>query len=117
MLVVRFARSGQRNCVVIAGAPFVYACTRLGSFVLPARCPHRGGPLHLADLEHDKPRLVCPWHGRRSSIGRCINRGIPTSRRGELITAVFPHPSGTAYTLEHRPLSPDLVMTSLAENR
>jgi phenylpropionate dioxygenase-like ring-hydroxylating dioxygenase large terminal subunit len=108
VLAVRFAIGGRRNCVVIDGEPFVYARTRLGSFVLPARCRHRGGPLHLAALEHDRLRLVCPWHERRSSVAGCLRAGIPSVRRGEQVTAVFPHPPGTPYGLQHRPVSPDL---------
>jgi nitrite reductase (NADH) small subunit len=108
VLVVNFAVAGQDNCVVIDDEPFVYARTRLGTFVLSARCRHRGGPLHLARLERDEQRLVCPWHERRSSVARCLRAGIPSVRHGGRVTAVFPHAAGTRYVLQHRPLSPDL---------
>lgn len=108
MLVVSFAMAGRANCVVIEDEPFVYARTRLGAFVLPARCRHRGGPLHLARLERGEQRLVCPWHDRRSSVSRCLRSGIPSVRRGGRVTAVFPYAAGTRYSLQHRPLSPDL---------
>jgi nitrite reductase (NADH) small subunit len=108
MLVVSFAIAGRGNCVVVEGEPYVYARTRLGGFVLPARCKHRGGPLHLARLEHGKPRLVCPWHERRSSLSGCLHAGIPAVRRGGRVTAVLAHAKATPYGLQHRPLSPDL---------
>jgi hypothetical protein len=100
--------AGLGNCVVIDDQPFVYASTRLGAFVLPARCRHRGGPLHLGRLESREQRLVCPWHERRSSVARCLRAGIPSVRHGGRVTAVFPYAAGTSYSLQHRPLSPDL---------
>lgn len=110
MLVVNFAVSGRHNCVSVAGAPYVYARTEQGSFVLPARCPHRGGPLHLATFDEPRGhRLVCPWHGRATSVTRAIKAGIPAVRRGDRVTAVLPADSGSPYDLEHRPLSPDLA--------
>jgi nitrite reductase (NADH) small subunit len=117
MLVVSFATGGRSNCVVIGEEPYVYARTPLGAFVLPARCRHRGGPLHLARLERGRLRLVCPWHERSSSIAGCLQAGIPSVQRGERVTAVFPHARGTPYSVEHRPLSPDLVSPSQAGAR
>lgn len=110
MLVVSFAVTGRSNCVIVDGEPFVYARTALGAFVLPARCRHRGGPLHLARLERGKLRLVCPWHELRSSVAGCLRAGIPTVRRENRVTAVFLHAASTPYRLEHRPLSPDLAV-------
>lgn len=112
MLVVTFAASGRGNCVQVggdaAGLPYVYARTAAGSFVLPARCPHRGGPLHLARLDESKRTLVCPWHGGRVSVGRLLQSGIPAVRSGNRVVAVLPHDPGTEYRVEHRPLSPDI---------
>ncbi|SER27375.1 Rieske 2Fe-2S domain-containing protein [Actinokineospora terrae] len=115
MLVLTFAVSGAGNCVRVAGAPYVYARSRFGSFVLPARCPHRGGPLHLGVFEPDRPRLVCPWHERASSVTRAITAGVPVVRNGNRATAVFPHPPGTPHELTHLPLSPDLGGTHSQE--
>ena len=116
MLVVTFAASGRGNCVQVAdgasgGTPYVYARTVAGSFVLPARCPHRGGPLHLASLDASRRSLVCPWHGGRVSVGRLLRSGIPAVRNGNRVVAVLPHEPGTEYRVEHRPLSPDLDAT------
>lgn len=109
MLVVNFAVTGRHNCVSVAGAAYVYARTRLGAFVLPARCPHRGGPLHLATFEPQGNRLVCPWHGRATSVTKAIKAGIPAVRRGGRVTAVLPADPRSGYTLEYRPMSPELA--------
>jgi nitrite reductase (NADH) small subunit len=108
MLVVSFAQSGKGNCVQVGGTAYVYARTVAGSFVLPAGCPHRGGPLHLARMNESRTKLVCPWHGGVVSIRRLVKSGIPAVRNGNRVVAVFPDHAGTEYWLEHRPLSPDV---------
>ncbi len=108
MLVLTFSTDGVGNCVEVADRPYVFARTGLGSFVMPARCPHRGGPLHLGGLTDDG-RLVCPWHGRATSVRRMIRTGVPAVRRGTTVTAVFPDEDGTEHRTTHRPLSADLV--------
>ncbi|AHH96099.1 Rieske 2Fe-2S domain-containing protein [Kutzneria albida] len=115
MLVLSFAVSGAGNCVTVEDMPYVYARSRLGSFVLPARCPHRGGPLHLATVEPDRARLVCPWHERASSVRRALSSGVPVVRNGNRATAVFPHEAGTPHHLTHRPLSADLAGKTLED--
>lgn len=104
MLVVTFAVAGPHNCVDVGGTSYVYARTAQGSFVMPAGCPHRGGPLHLADLSPDGRRLVCPWHGGRNSLAR-IRQQIPAVRRGDTVTAVVPHPPDVEAATCHRPMS------------
>jgi nitrite reductase (NADH) small subunit len=108
VIVVRFTVSGGHNCVVAGGMPYVYAATELGGFVLPARCRHRGGPLHLARLDLRRARLICPWHQCPTPVGRLPAEGLPAVRRGDVVTAVLPHPSGTPWRTEHRAVSPDL---------
>lgn len=108
MLAVTFGVGGKRNCVVVAGRPYVFVRSERGAFVLPAGCPHRGGPLHLGEFTPDGARLVCPWHGRASSISRFLRNGVPAVRRGDIVTAVFDVGSDTGYSLERRPLSDSL---------
>lgn len=31
-------------------------------FMVPAQCPHRGGPLHLGCKVKDGYSITCPWH-------------------------------------------------------
>ena len=111
MPVLTFATEGAGNCVTVLGTPYVYAQTENGSFMLPARCPHRGGPLHLAVFENEGSRLVCPWHERATSVTRYIKAGSPAVRRGRVVTAVFPGPANTPHTAAYRPLSASLRRT------
>lgn len=111
MLVVSFAASGRDNCVHAGGTPYVYARTGRTAFVLPARCPHRGGPLHLATVDQSGTRLVCPWHCGSKSLTRLVGAGIPAVRTGNRVVAVLPHDPDAEHRLEHRPLSPDLDPT------
>jgi nitrite reductase/ring-hydroxylating ferredoxin subunit len=109
MPVVTFAVEGAGNCIVVSDSPYVFARTAMGSFMLPARCPHRGGPLHLADFDGGS-RLTCPWHERATSVTRAAKAGIPAVRRGRVVTAVFPGPPDLAYRREYRPMSPTLTV-------
>lgn len=108
MLVVTVSTSGRGNCAQVGGADYVYVDAPMGSFVLPATCPHRGGPLHLAQVEPGRARLVCPWHGRATSVTAAARRGIPAVRRRDEVTIVFPDDKGSEYSLRHLPLSADL---------
>jgi nitrite reductase (NADH) small subunit len=106
---VTFPAGGAGNCVETGSGAYVYAQTRHGEFVMPATCPHRGGPLHLAEFAGDSPRLVCPWHGHSSYVARWLHQGIPAVRRGNTVTAVLPADAGAGYRRTHRPLSADLA--------
>jgi len=105
MLVLTFAATGTGNCAEVDGVPYVFARTRLGSFVMPAKCPHRGGPLHLAEFEGGGGRLVCPWHGGCASVARMIKTAVPAVRRGNAVTAVFPCGVDATHVITYRPLS------------
>lgn len=109
MLVLTFRVQGRDNSVTVAGVSYVFARAFCGGFVMPARCAHRGGPLHLATFQPGTTRLVCPWHGRATSVTRAVRAGIPAVRRGDAVTAVFPYDEGTHYTVQHLPLSADLT--------
>ncbi|UQA97265.1 Rieske 2Fe-2S domain-containing protein [Streptomyces halobius] len=103
-----FSVAGRNNCAVVAGEPYVYARTDEGAFVMRARCPHRGGPLHLATLAPERNRLVCPWHERKTSLTR-LRQEIPAVRSGDTVTAVFPGTPDATVGFGHRPLSVDLA--------
>jgi hypothetical protein len=105
MLVVNFSAKGDGNCVVVEGRPFVLARTGKGSFLVRASCPHRGGPLHLADLDATGDTLVCPWHENGYPFTRSRESVIPVVRSANRVTAVFPGKSAASYTREYRPMS------------
>jgi nitrite reductase/ring-hydroxylating ferredoxin subunit len=108
MHVVKISTTGTGNCAEVNQIPYVYASTSFGAFVLPARCPHRGGPLHLARVEGGGHRLICPWHGRATSVARAARRGLPAVRRGDRVSIVFPGDDPGDCVIAHRPLSPDI---------
>lgn len=60
--------------------------------LLPSRCPHRGGPLHLGRVELG--RLACPWHGSTFRLDRMCARGVPAVRTGDRLVAYVPAPAG-----------------------
>ncbi|ASW53290.1 hypothetical protein CIK06_02475 [Plantactinospora sp. KBS50] len=101
-----FTVEGRDNCVTAGVEAYMWARTAYGSFVLPVRCPHRGGPLNLANFEPGRTRLVCPWHGRATSVTKAIKAGVPAVRRGNRVTAVLPDTvKAEVCTTEHRPVS------------
>jgi nitrite reductase (NADH) small subunit len=108
VLVLTFQVDGRHNCATVDGAPYVYARTEQGSFLLPARCPHRGGPLHLATVEQGTGRLICPWHDRPTSTTRLRKSAPPAVRSGNKVTAVFAVGADASHQLEHRPRSAGL---------
>jgi len=116
MPVITFTTTGPDNCVVVAGVPFVYATVHGHGFVMRARCPHRGGPLHLADVTDDGSSLVCPWHGNKTRVAR-LQALVPAVRAGDRVTAVIPEPMSAdaasaadcPVSFEYRPLAPQLA--------
>ena len=110
MVVVTFKVSGRDNCVTVANIPYMYARTEHGAFVLPVRCPHRGGPLNLATMKSGETRLTCPWHGRRTSVKRAIQQGIPAVRHGETVTTVLSSSENSTVEWNHRPVSAELAV-------
>lgn len=114
-----FSATGTDNCVVVAGTAFVYATVDRRGFVMRAQCPHRGGPLHLAEVTADGSSLECPWHGRRTRLAR-LRAQIPAVRNGDRVTAVIPDTAAALpepdasvsqcpVSFEYRPLSPQLA--------
>ncbi|GLF97755.1 Rieske (2Fe-2S) protein [Streptomyces yaizuensis] len=108
MLVVTLAAEGRGNCVTVDDTPYIYAHTARGGFLMRARCPHRGGPLHLAELTPEGRRLVCPWHERKTSMA-AMSANLPAVRSGSTVTAVVPHDPGATVVVSHVPLSADLA--------
>ncbi|MGF6097315.1 Rieske 2Fe-2S domain-containing protein [Pseudomonas sp. 18175] len=57
--------------------------------MLPTTCPHRGGPLHLAEMAEDGQRLICPWHANAYSICNLEKTSLPIVRVRDQISAVI----------------------------
>lgn len=88
MPVVTFTMPRHHDLVVIGEAR--YFLVRTGGqdvFLVNGVCPHRGGPLHLGEVD-GTGAVVCPWHGRRVPLRSLIRRAIPLIVRGRQATAV-----------------------------
>ncbi|MET9674020.1 Rieske 2Fe-2S domain-containing protein [Streptomyces sp. NPDC006482] len=74
---------------LVAGDEIYFVMERDNALhVLSSRCPHRGGPLHLGDVEDG--RLVCPWHGGSFPVARLCDRSHPSVRVGNTVTVYLP---------------------------
>lgn len=61
------------------------------AYMLPAVCPHRGGPLHLGLLNPSCKAIVCPLHDTPISVGWLRRNGLPLiMRRNGCGTVVVP---------------------------
>jgi hypothetical protein len=74
--------------------------------LIPARCPHRGGPLHLATPKDTArgPVLVCPWHGTPIPLRALRRRAVATVQSGPLVRAVVEAAPELPLTIRHLPV-------------
>ncbi|WP_437963756.1 Rieske 2Fe-2S domain-containing protein [Sorangium sp. So ce260] len=91
----------------IAGDAADYFLLRTGSqtLMVPDRCPHRGGPLHLAQREGQA--LVCPWHEGRVPLHALRRRSLALIRRGSRVAVILDEPPACAPRLMRRSLIAD----------
>lgn len=55
-------------------------------YVIPDKCPHRGGPLSLGIICHENQTLKCPWHDNSFKIECLMKKNITSIRiQNELI--------------------------------
>jgi len=96
---LRIARFDRREANAIEVGEELYMLFDGDDPVLvPARCPHRGGPLHLATVENgaNGAVLVCPWHGTSLPFRALKRRAVATVRSGDIVHGVIDAPSGEA---------------------
>ena len=55
---------------------------------LPTECPHRGGPMHLAQVSECGEKLVCPWHDNSYSCKTMQRKALPLVKRKNKISVV-----------------------------
>jgi nitrite reductase (NADH) small subunit len=68
-------------------APLSNGCV----YVLPSRCPHRGGPLHLGTIDPTGKSLICPWHDNTVSVRWLCTHALPlVKRQGGPWTVIAP---------------------------
>ncbi len=104
---LRIARFDRREANAIEVGEELYMLLDGDDPVLvPARCPHRGGPLHLATVEHGAHGavLVCPWHGTSLPFRALLRRAVATVRSGDIVHGVIDAPSGEEIVARRIPI-------------
>lgn len=59
-------------------------------FVVPAICPHRGGPLYMGTMDDGGTCIRCPWHNLNTPINSLTRRALPSVRIGKQWTVRIP---------------------------
>ncbi len=72
-------------------------------------CPHRGGPLHLADFDTTSQKLICPWHETGVSVRWLLAMAVPMVRVAHQVTAFLPDSADAEVYLMHRRIKPTSV--------
>ena len=74
--------------------------------LVPARCPHRGGPLHFATREERAQGtvLVCPWHRTPVPLRALKRRAVATVQSGARVCAVIDAPAEAPLAVRHIPI-------------
>lgn len=49
-------------------------------YVIPDKCPHRGGPLSLGNICRESQTLQCPWHDNIFTIINLIKKNVTAIR-------------------------------------
>lgn len=108
MRVICFDLRGGASYATIDAAR--YAVFHLGDGELAVcndACPHRGGPLHLAEYDARTRTLRCPWHGRRVAESVLARQRVPTVQVRQLLWALVPHSTDAAYIVRRKRIVPN----------
>jgi hypothetical protein len=62
------------------------------TFLVNGVCPHRGGPLHLGELDVCAGEIQCPWHGGRVPVRELLDEALPLVLHPEAATAILAEP-------------------------
>lgn len=78
----------EDNRLSIDGVGYFIFHKKEQPMIIPALCPHRGGPLHLGDAENDGEHITCPWHDTKFKINHLSCKKLPTLKVGNQLTIV-----------------------------
>jgi nitrite reductase (NADH) small subunit len=87
-MVIHFDESEANFVATDAGNYFLWRDELGVAYMLPADCPHRGGPLWLGTL--DDGRIRCPWHESLVSQRSLERRALPTVVNRTNVTTIAP---------------------------
>jgi hypothetical protein len=60
-----------------------------GRHVVPGKCAHRGGPLHLGHVDEKARSIICPWHQGKTNIARLVESALPAVSVPGRVTVVL----------------------------
>jgi hypothetical protein len=105
MRVVHLEGEGDNYIEVGEDRYLVLRDATLGCHTVSATCPHRGGPLHLGEVDETGRFIVCPWHKNRTSLERLLSNGLPTvCSRGRVTVIVGTEAKGTPHAYQRNML-------------
>jgi hypothetical protein len=93
MQVVTFDRHAYNYIFGERNEYFTLTISDGRTLLLGARCPHRGGPWHLAAYDGAAKQLICPWHQVPYSDQVLQRQSLPLVVRGGIATAVLDEPA------------------------
>ena len=114
MLVVRFDTRRWNFLCVGDSTYFLLGVGSERQVLVMDKCPHRGGPLHLACYDEASLKLICPWHESRVSLAWLLARAVPMVCVGQQATAFFPVPAETEVHLMRQRVKPRPVPVEVA---
>jgi len=81
----------EANCIRVGQTRYVVAQLKGGPpQMVDTRCPHRGGPLHLGQIQESGDRIVCPMHRLAIPLARLERSALPMIVRRDRVTVVVP---------------------------
>jgi Rieske Fe-S protein len=89
---------------VVAGKAKFFLTSRDGRvfYLVSATCPHRGGPLHLGQLDACAGAIRCPWHDSAVPFERSIEHALPLVVRPGAAAAIVPATEEAPTVVEDR---------------
>jgi nitrite reductase (NADH) small subunit len=69
---------------------------------VPAKCPHRGGPLHLGEFDAGRTCIRCPWHQGNVKISALTKQELPLVSARGVTTVVLEGDGACASILRRR---------------
>lgn len=88
------------------------------TYVVPDRCPHRGGPLRLGTTDTAGQAVSCPWHDNAVSVRWLRKQALPLIRRqGGSWTVIVPENVGPTRMTQRTVLLVDTAKNPDRETR
>lgn len=91
--MLRF-RARQANTLWGAGARYFWLESAGAPVMANAKCPHRGGPLHLGTLSADGTQILCPMHQLPTRVATLRRGALPMVLRSDEVVVMVPQEEG-----------------------